>query len=542
VSDSAVTAAPPTAASESGPKRASAIIRAYRHVADNPVLACAAVFFLCLGLRAALLPWMHVPKPYVHDEFSYLLAADTYASGRLANPTHQFWEHFESFQILQKPSYMSKYPPMQGLVLAFGQKFFGQPWIGVWLSVALMCGVICWMLQGWISLEAALLAGVVVILQVGVFHYWMNSYWGGAVPGIGGALALGAIPRIARGRFAHSVTLGVGLSILMNSRPYESALMGCLSVGLLAWWLARNRVSPHVVFRRVALPLAAVLALTAGAMAFNNYKVTGSAFVLPYQAHDRQYAVASMFAWSKLRPEPVYHHPIMREFWAGVHVDQVRNAKKDIFNSLLLKLWVTYDFFFGLWPLLVPLLIWPYALKTIEERLTLVVLMAFVAAIFPLTGFMPHYAAAFAGMFYVRFMQGVTRLVQWRPSGKAIGPVLAFLFLALFGYQFGTNLTNLLVHGVHTEPLPEERQAVIEQLAKQGGPDLVLVRYSSDHDPHQEWVYNRADIDRAPIVWAHEMGREQDRAMIEYFHDRRIWLLEPDVTPPRLAPYTAGAR
>jgi hypothetical protein len=249
-----------------------------------------------------------------------------------------------------------------------------------------------------------------------------------------------------------------------------------------------------------------------------------------------------MFAWSKLRPEPVYHHPIMREFWAGVHVDQVRIAKKDIFNSLLVKLWLTYDFFFGLWPWLVPLLIWPYALKTIEERLTLVVLIAFVAALFPLTGFMPHYAAAFAGMFYARFMQGVTRLVRWRPFGKAIGPGLAFLFLALFGYQFGTNLTSLLVHGVRAEPLPEQRQAVIEQLAKQGGPDLVLVRYSSDHDPHQEWVYNRADIDRAPIVWAREMGREQDRALIEYFHDRRIWLLEPDVTPPRLAPYTAGAR
>jgi hypothetical protein len=540
VPDSAVTAAPPATASQSS--RAPAAIRAYGRLSNNAVFGCAAVFFLCLGLRAALFPWMQVPKPYVHDEFSYLLAADTYASGRLANPPHPFWQHFESFQILQQPTYASKYPPMQGLVLAFGQKFFGQPWIGVWLATALMCGTICWMLQGWISREAALLGGVLVVLQVGVFHYWINSYWGGAVPGIGGALALGALPRIARGRFSHAVTLGIGLAILMNSRPYEAALMGCLCAGLLVWWLARNKISFRTVLRRVALPLAAVLALTACAMAFNNYKVTGNAFKLPYQVHDQQYAVASMFAWSKLRAEPVYHHAIMREFWAGVHVNQVKVTTQDIVNSLFVKLWLTYDFFFGLWPLLVPLLIWPYALKTTEERLTPVVLMVFVVAIFPLTGFMPHYAAAFAGMFYVRFMQGITHLVRWRPSGKAIGPVLAFFFLALFGYQFGTNFTNLLAHGPRTEPLPEERRAVVEQLAKQGGTHLVLVRYSSDHDPHQEWVYNRADIDRAPIVWAREMGTEQDRSMIDYFHDRQIWLLEPDATPLKLAPYTIAAR
>jgi hypothetical protein len=513
----------------------------YCWIARRRALACLAVFVLTLGIRAALLPWMHVPKPAVHDEFSYLLAADTYASGRLANPTPPFWEHFESFHILQQPTYSSKYPVMQGLVLAVGEKL-GEPWIGVWLSAALMCALVCWMLQGWITPEWALLGGLLVMLKIAIFSYWMNSYWGGAVPAIGGSLMLGALPRIVSSRrIAPVLLLGLGWAILANSRPFDAFVLGVSCAGVLVWWLWKEKTPWSAMIFRVGVPGAAVVALAIAFIAYDNYRVTGSPLQLPYQVHDRQYAIASMFAWSPNRPEPVYRHAVMRNFWVGWHAGVVKTVKSDLTNTFLFKLTMLYEFFIGLWPLLIPPLIWPYRLKSTEERVTVILLIAFLLALYPLTGFEQHYAAAIIGLIFLRLLQTLSRLWAWRPAGRPIGFALATFFLVLFPYQFIHEMGNLFRFGEAVSPFARARDSVVRKLEQQPGRDLVLVRYSTDHKTHDEWVYNRADIDNARIVWAREMSPEQDRPLIEYFHDRRVWLLEADQTPPQLIPYASAA-
>jgi len=515
-------------------------LRGASALAQRPLVACLAVFLFTIGIRAALLPILPVPWPAVHDEFSYLLAGDTYASGRLTNPPHPFWQHFESFHIIQQPTYASKYPPMQGLALAFGERFFHQPWIGIWLSAGLMCAAVCWMLEGFLPLPLAFIGALLVALRIGILSYWMNSYWGGAVPAIGGALLLGAVPRIALKRqyglkrqYAHAITWAAGLAILLNSRPYDGAVLALLSAAVVVWKCGRSSL-------RLILPAAAMLVPTAAFMLYFNARVTGNPFELPYELHERQYVVANNFAWSNDNPAPVYRHAVLQTFWTKINVDQARRMRAHPLSSYLVKLAAMYGFFFCFYPLFIPALIWPYPLRTPEERMALVLLAGGLLSLLPVVGFQYHYVAAIMPLFYLRVLQSADRLREWRPSAKPIGLAMAVMLLAMIPLQFGREVWKIETQGVYALPMAQPYHAMVRRLEALPGRQLVLVRYGPKHDPFQEWVYNRADIDAARIVWAREMGPPEDAALIEYFRGRSVWLLEPDRSPPKLTPYAAA--
>jgi hypothetical protein len=83
-----------------------------------------------------------------------------------------------------------------------------------------------------------------------------------------------------------------------------------------------------------------------------------------------------------------------------------------------------------------------------------------------------------------------------------------------------------------------ERAAILRQLERLPESQLVIVRYGKHHDLDREWVYNEADIDDAKVVWARDMGRGGNQELLDYFRNRKAWVVDGDSPMPQLLPYS----
>ncbi len=255
--------------------------------------------------------------PRCDDEFSYLLMSNTFASGRLANPTPPLPEFFETFHVLVRPTYISKYYPAQGVFLAAGEKLTRHPAVGVWLGSALACAAVCWMLQAWVGPVWGLVGGFLVMVEWGVYSYWSQSYWGGMVAAFGGALFFGALRRLwDRLSWGNALGLGAGMAILANSRPLEGALAVGIAGSFFLWRLWRNgQWATSAFWRELVIPAGAVLLLGVAAMGAYDRATTGAVFVAPYVLHERQYQETPPFIFLRERPKIAYSSEMLRKYY-----------------------------------------------------------------------------------------------------------------------------------------------------------------------------------------------------------------------------------
>ncbi|MFZ0762204.1 MAG: hypothetical protein WAM69_19820 [Candidatus Sulfotelmatobacter sp.] len=516
--------------------------RAFRRLARRKRLAVVVTGLSVLVARLALLPLLGVPYPKVHDEFSFLLAADTFAHGRLTNPTHPMWKYFESFHIIQHPTYMSMYPPAQGLMLAAGQ-ILGHPWIGQLFATALMCSAICWMLQAWLPPPWALFGAFLAVLRIGVLSYWMNGYFAGSLTALAGALVLGALPRIWRhARLGDAIAMGLGVAVLANTRPFEG-LVFCLPIAaaLTVWLLAPKKIAAPTAFLRVILPLSLILGAAAVGMGCYFWRVTGNPFLMPYEVNRQTYAVAPYFIWGKLRPVPVYHHAVMRNFYDGLELHSYQSALTFLgfLRHLRHKGYMLWTFYAGP-AFTIPFFFLPYLFRDRRMRFPLLLAAAVLFSVIVETWTSPHYVAAATGLFFLLLVQCLRHLCRWRWRG---GPVGAGIVRAVPMVCLSMIVLRTFAAGAHV-PIEApwthrniDRSDILKELEAMPGQQLAIVCYSPSHSPHSEWVYNRADIDAAKVVWARDMGKDGNRELLQYFRGRKVWLVEADSPTPQLLPY-----
>ncbi len=516
------------------------IARPFEKVAKRKVLTAWLLFFCVIGVRLAVLPLLSVPVPGIHDEFSYLLLGDTLAHGRLTNPTHPMWISFESFHINWIPTYCSKYPPAQGSVLALGE-LLGLPWIGVILSVGAMCAAILWMFQAWLPAKWALLGGILVALKFGIASYWMNSYWGGAVAAAGGALVLGAMPRIVRSaRTRDALLLGWGLAILANTRPYEGLLFS-IPVGVwFSWWLVgrtRSIASKQTRIVRVLAPVAAVLLLTLAFMGYYNWRLTGNAFLFPHVLNSRTYRSMGLFLWDHPKPPLHYHNQQFEDFYNGWERDDYQNTWADVWRVSAEKLTRSSSTYFW-WGALLLLPGLAFAFRDRKVRLPLLTLFLVSAGFFASIWSFPHYAAPVTCVIFLLLVQAIRHLRTMRFAGRPIGGALSCAAVCLLAVEVGFQIPNRSCDPLEwTCQGDPSRAAIQEKLLHTPGKHLILVRYGEDHNIHDEWVYNGAEIDSAKVLWARELDPEQNAKLLAYFKDRHVWLVEPDKDNTELIPY-----
>jgi hypothetical protein len=492
------------------------------------------------------------PQPMVHDEFSYVLAADTYSRGRLANPVHSHWEHFESLHIIQQPSYASKYQPAQGLLLAVGQRVAGQPLLGVWLGTAVMAAAILWMLQGWLPPRWALFGGLVAALQFGVVGIWAQSYWGGAVAAAGGAIVFGASRRFFSDvSVRNALILGLGALILAFSRPFEGLVVVLIATTALLLTAATRQEQRLTVLKTIILPLTGVAVLGAVLFSGFNRAVTGDPWTMPYEEHSLQYDAVPLFLWMEPPAPPEYRHDRLAAFhteWEPKIYGVQRSPGGWVAGFLVRPVVATLNFGFGppkgdlkatTWVpglLLLPFLFILHLWNRAWSRRALLAVLALFTCLSAVTYFLPHYVAVVAALWMFLTVEAFRVFRVLLRRRKAIARAMvpgALLYTAILA-----GISAYEQHAFTSRPhWFYDRTRIAEDLAAGGGTHLVLVRYDEEYEQHAEWVYNSADIDTQAVVWARAMNESSDASLIEYYGDRATWLLTlaPD-EPPLLEP------
>jgi hypothetical protein len=158
-----------------------------------------------------------------------------------------------------------------------------------------------------------------------------------------------------------------------------------------------------------------------------------------------------------------------------------------------------------------------------------------------------HYAAPTAAALYALLMLSFRRLRHWRLVDKPAGIFLiratmsgavTLLLLRAAIPVFNLPIVNSNRPQTWCSPWHQllPRAAVQARLETTPGEHLVLVHFSPQHDATNDlpWVNNSADIDHSKIVWAYDMGQQDNAELLRYFAERRVWVLDVDTSPPGL--------
>jgi hypothetical protein len=396
------------------------------------------------------------------------------------------------------------------------------------------------MLRAWLPPAWALFGACLAAIRLAILGYWMNGYWSGSLVALGGALLLGAWPRLQKHpNVRDSLLIALGLAILANTRPYEGLIYSLpFALAMLLWLLSSNRPPARIFVTKVVLPLALVLVPTALATAKYYQSVTGSPLRMTYQVNRSTYAMAPYFLWSSPRPDPRYNHAVIRDFYTrDIHDFQEQQTLPGFLQHTGRKIAEGWRFYLG--PLLtIPLIVFLLHLQDRRTTFPLLVVVVTLLGLLPETWVLPHYFAPATAALYILLVQGLRHMAQWQWYGTRIGPACVRSTIAIACVMILFRIAAAATHIPIEFPWPRgnlARAHILRQLESIPGKHIVIVQYGPKHNLDSEWVYNRADIEASRVIWARDMGAE-NAELKTAFWDRDIWVVHADDAKPDAVP------
>jgi hypothetical protein len=153
-----------------------------------------------------------------------------------------------------------------------------------------------------------------------------------------------------------------------------------------------------------------------------------------------------------------------------------------------------------------------------NARLIAIILLLFAFAPFSIIWWMQlHYLAPASALAACLVMLLLRRLF-------VATPILGVAILILFFANAGLTWMQTPDYG-----FAARRQQIARSVLAQGGRHLVIVAPNVF-----DAVYNGADLDHAPIVWARDLGADANAKLRAYYRDRTVWLLATDGSSGRL--------
>ena len=109
-----------------------------------------------------------------------------------------------------------------------------------------------------------------------------------------------------------------------------------------------------------------------------------------------------------------------------------------------------------------------------------------------------------------------------------------------FSHADSSPVTALVAGYRGIRPLEKPSVVVLRPIVQTLEEHLVFVRDTASRGRYRAtWTYNRADLSRAAIIWAADLGDEQNQKLIQMYPGRRVWMLA--IEPPLIfQPYGAA--